>query len=204
MKKIGTLNTHLSRIIASMGHTDRLVICDSGLPIPRGKEVVDLALTTNIPRFIDTLRVVLQELEVESAIVADEMAGRSNGVHTQLQELLAGVPVRTVSHEDFKRLTTEAATVAIVRTGEATPYANVILVSRSADVLATAADFKKARRGNSSDESAAAIGTPSFTAGQTKFELRQHTLRTRPIASQDKRTWRQACVAIFGAFSAAR
>ncbi len=129
MKKIGTLNTHLSRIIAAMGHTDRLVICDSGLPVPRGKEVVDLALTTNIPRFLDTLRVVLEELQVEGAIIAEEMEGRSNGVYTQLHELLAGVPVRQVSHDEFKRLTTEESTVAVVRTGEATPYANVILVS---------------------------------------------------------------------------
>ena len=45
MKKSGTLNSQLSRIIAMMGHSDRIVICDCGLPIPRGAEVVDLALT---------------------------------------------------------------------------------------------------------------------------------------------------------------
>lgn len=129
MKKIGTLNTHLSRVIASMGHTNRLVICDSGLPIPRGKAVVDLALTANIPRFIDTLRVVLDELQVESAVVAEEMEARSNGLYEAVVGLLPGVPVRKVSHEEFKRLTAEDGTVAVVRTGEATPYANVMLVS---------------------------------------------------------------------------
>lgn len=129
MKKIGTLNTHLSRVIASMGHSDQLVICDSGLPVPRGKEVVDLALTAGVPRFLETLRVVLQELQVESAIVAEEMETRSNGVYEALCDALAGVPIRKVPHEAFKRLTAEAGTVAVVRTGEATPYANVILVS---------------------------------------------------------------------------
>ena len=129
MKKIGTLNTHLSRVIAQMGHTDQLVICDSGLPIPRGKECVDLALAENIPRFVDTLRVVLEELEVEGAVVAEEMAARSEGVYAQVQALLPGVALRRVSHERFKALCGEDGTVAFVRTGEATPYANVMLVS---------------------------------------------------------------------------
>jgi D-ribose pyranase len=129
VKKIGTLNTGLSQVIAGMGHTDRLVICDAGLPIPRGTRVVDLALTTNVPRFIETLRVVLGELQVEEAIVAREMEKHGNGVYDEVREALSGIPIRTVPHEEFKRLTGEPATAAIVRTGEATPYANVILVS---------------------------------------------------------------------------
>lgn len=129
MKKIGTLNTHLSHLIARMGHTDRLVICDSGLPIPGGKEVVDLALTTNIPGFLDTVRVVLEELQVEDAIVAEEMMTQSNGLYASLRTLMPGIEPRSVTHQAFKQLTWEDGNVAFVRTGEATPYANVILVS---------------------------------------------------------------------------
>ncbi len=130
MKKIGTLNTHLSRVIARLGHGDRLVICDSGLPIPSASEVIDLALTTNVPRFIDTLRVVLEELQVESAVIANEMPDRSNGTYREMSALLSDVDVRQVSHEDFKRLTANGeGNVVFVRTGEATPYANVILIS---------------------------------------------------------------------------
>jgi D-ribose pyranase len=129
MKKFGTLNTRLSSVIASLGHTDRLVICDSGLPIPNGKEVVDLALTCNIPRLVDTVRVVLEELEVEGAVVAEEMGVRSRGVYEALMALMPGVDVQEVSHEDFKRMTCENGNIAFVRTGEATPFANVILIS---------------------------------------------------------------------------
>src|SRR5690606_2356844 len=111
------------------GHTDRLVICDCGLPIPRGKEVVDLALTKGIPGFMATLRVVLEELKVEGAVIAEELADVKGGVHRDLRDALADVPVQTVSHEDFKRLSGEDGVVAFVRTGEATPYANVILCS---------------------------------------------------------------------------
>jgi D-ribose pyranase len=129
MKKIGTQNRHLSRVIASMGHTDRLVICDVGLPIPEGKEVIDLALTTNIPRFMDALRVVLEELEVERATVAEEMGTISPQLRNEVIQALDGIELDVVSHDAFKQMTAEASTIAIVRTGEATPYANVILSS---------------------------------------------------------------------------
>ena len=129
MKKIGTLNVQLSRVIAGMGHTDRLVICDSGLPIPRDSEVIDLALTTNVPRFLDTLRVVLEELQVERAVLASEIKDKSNGLHTETLDLLNGIAVDYLPHEAFKQLTAEAGNITFVRTGEATPFANVVLYS---------------------------------------------------------------------------
>ncbi len=127
MKKIGTINSQLSRIIASMGHTDGLVICDSGLPIPRGVEVVDLGVTTNIPRFLDVLAVVLEELQVEDALVATELLESGNGLMKDVQSALGDLTPEAVPHDEFKRRTAEA--IAIVRTGEATPYANIILYS---------------------------------------------------------------------------
>ncbi len=127
MKKTGVLNPQLSRIIASMGHTDRLVVCDSGLPIPRTSEVVNLALTKNIPRFLETVRVVMEEMKVQKAVVAKELVSQGDGVYQKLLELLPGVELQQVSHEEFKKLTTRVGTIAFVRTGEATPYANVIL-----------------------------------------------------------------------------
>lgn len=127
MKKNGILNAELSRIVASMGHTDRLVICDSGLPIPKGQDVVDLALTTNIPRFLDTLRVVLEELEVERVVVADEMESRSAALLDELRKMLNDVPLESVPHKRFKDQTCADGNTWFVRTGEATPYANIIL-----------------------------------------------------------------------------
>lgn len=128
MKKRGILNPHLAHVVASMGHTDKLVVCDSGLPIPRGANVVNLALTRNIPRFIDTVRVLLEEMEVEKVIIAEEMQTEGEQVYDDLLQLLPGKKIERVSHEEFKHLTCNG-TVAFVRTGEATPFANVILVS---------------------------------------------------------------------------
>lgn len=127
MKKTGTLNQPLSSVIASMGHMDSLVIADAGLPIPSETQRIDLALTDGVPGFIETVRVVLTELEVEHAIIADEMLTTSPHLHTALMELLGDIPIENMAHERFKEKTSSAR--AIVRTGEFTPFANIILVS---------------------------------------------------------------------------
>jgi D-ribose pyranase len=129
MKKQGVLNARLSYLIARLGHTDRLVICDAGLPIPFSAEVVDLALTRNVPRFLETLETILQETEFEGAIVAEETAEISPVLYKELKRLLPDITIASVSHEEFKKLMCENGNVAFVRTGEVTPYANVILIS---------------------------------------------------------------------------
>jgi D-ribose pyranase len=128
MKKNGILNAPLSRIVAGMGHTDMLVICDSGLPIPRGAEVVDLALTKNIPRFLDTLKIILEELQIEEAVVASELL-KNKKFYEEVNSLLKNSKIKKVSHEKFKELTRNGTKITFVRTGEATPYANIILTS---------------------------------------------------------------------------
>lgn len=127
MKKNGILNPELSKVIAELGHGNALVICDAGLPIPQGVQRIDLALTRNIPTFNQTLDAVLGEMQVERAIIAAEISARNPDVEAHIREALGNVEPSMVSHEEFKRLTQGAK--AIVRTGECTPYANVILYS---------------------------------------------------------------------------
>lgn len=127
MKKTTLLNQPISSVIASMGHTDMLVVADAGLPIPNGPERIDLAVTADIPRLVDVLNVVLSELQVERVILAEELVTRSPDMHTALLHWLGETPVEYVPHEQFKQMTAQAK--AVVRTGECTPYANVILVA---------------------------------------------------------------------------
>lgn len=128
MKKTTLLNQPTSAVIAAMGHTDELVVADAGLPIPSSTERIDLAVTRDVPGFMETLQVVLSELEVESAVIAEEMASANPDVYAQLIDLLDDIPVVVMPHDEFKKRT--AGAKAIVRTGECSPYANVILVSR--------------------------------------------------------------------------
>ena len=127
MKKTGILNQPISSVIASLGHTDTLVIADAGLPVPPETQRIDLALTEGIPTFLDTLRIVLTEMQVERAIVAEEMLDASPKVYEAIKEMLGDVPIETVTHLIFKEQTRSAR--AVIRTGEFTPYANVILTA---------------------------------------------------------------------------
>lgn len=125
MKKSILLNQALSEIVAAMGHTDLLVIGDAGLPVPKGVPCVDLALRPGVPGFLETVEAILTELAVEEAMAATETAEKNHRVEQGLQQLLAGTPIRRVTHEELKRLSANA--VAVVRTGECTPYSNIIL-----------------------------------------------------------------------------
>jgi D-ribose pyranase len=127
VKKTGILNQPISSVVASLGHTDTLVIADAGLPVPPETQRIDLALTEGIPTFLDTLRIVLTEMQVERAIVAEEMLDASPKVYEAIKEMLRDVPIETVTHTIFKEQTRSAR--AVIRTGEFTPYANVILAA---------------------------------------------------------------------------
>lgn len=125
MKKTTLLHSELSAVIARLGHGDMLVIGDAGLPVPDGPLRIDLAVTANLPRFIDVLGAVLSEMQVESAVIAAELPLRNQAVDAELRGELGAIPLSTMSHEQFKALSAKAR--AIVRTGEFSPYANVIL-----------------------------------------------------------------------------
>ena len=127
MKKGPLINQPISAVLAGLGHTDSLVIADAGLPIPPSTQRIDLALTRGIPSFLDTLQVVLAEMAVEQAIIAEEMITVSPDLYEALVALLGDIPIQTISHEAFKVQSGVAR--AVIRTGEYTPYANVILCS---------------------------------------------------------------------------
>jgi D-ribose pyranase len=130
MKKIGVLNSGISRVIADMGHMDKLVIADVGLPIPMETEKIDLALTEGVPGFLQTLQAVFTELQVEEVIVAEEIqtaTPSSKAMFEEIKRSIGDIPVNFVTHEDFKDLLPSSR--AVVRTGEFTPYANIILIS---------------------------------------------------------------------------
>ena len=130
MKKTPLLNIALSRLIASLGHGDVLVIGDAGLPVPPGVELIDLALTQGIPDFISTLNVVLSEMQVESHVLADEILLKRPQPLEALEQLSAQGVIgeqRLLNHEAFKQLSRQAR--AIVRTGECQPYCNIALIA---------------------------------------------------------------------------
>ncbi|MGW1545155.1 D-ribose pyranase [Streptomyces sp. NPDC002309] len=123
MKKAGILNRHLAGALAELGHGDGILVCDAGMPIPPGPRVVDLAFRSGVPSFAEVLDGLLAELVVEGATAATEVRGANPAVAALLDGHFPELGL--VSHERLKELSGGARLV--VRTGEATPYANVLL-----------------------------------------------------------------------------
>jgi D-ribose pyranase len=126
MRRSGLLHAEINRLIAAMGHGDTLVIADAGLPVPAGVLCIDLAVHPGIPSFAQVFDAIYAELAVEAVTFATEIHQHNPSLALLNKRLTAEeIAVDEVSHELFKQRCAQAR--AIVRTGETTPYANVIL-----------------------------------------------------------------------------
>lgn len=128
MKREGILHPQLSHLLASTGHTDYLTICDAGFPVPIGPERVDLALTRNIPTVLQVLKAIQLEFLIDRIIITREMDETSPDHVQALREIVdPEVEFEVVSHLELKHLAAGAR--GTIRTGDTTPYANIIIVS---------------------------------------------------------------------------
>lgn len=133
MKKGTVLNSEISSVISRLGHTDTLVVCDAGLPIPGSTTRIDMALTQGVPSFMQVLEVVTAEMQVESALLAAEIKQHNPQLHEtllghigQLQKHQGNtIEIRYITHEQFKQKTADSQ--AVIRSGECSPFANIIL-----------------------------------------------------------------------------
>lgn len=129
MKKHGILNGDISRVLSYMRHTDRICVGDCGLPVPDEVECIDLAVKFGLPRFMEVLEEVVNDMKVEKIVLASEIVDMNPEVLASINTLFDGqeIEVEMVPHAEFKKLTEDCK--AVVRTGETTPYANIILQS---------------------------------------------------------------------------
>lgn len=125
MYKIGILNSEISKVLSDLGHTDTIIIADCGLPVPDGVKKIDLALTFGHPSFEEVFNLVKAHMKIEQLIIANEMIKQNSELYVKL--LAENIDMVTESHEKLKMYSKDVK--AIIRTGEATPYANAILSS---------------------------------------------------------------------------
>lgn len=128
MKEHGILNSEISKRLSDLGHTDLIAIGDCGLPIDPAKKI-DLALKLGEPKFIDVLELLLEDFGCEHYILASEIKEKNPDQEVAIKNLLAGVTSEYISHEDFKKKLDDVKFV--IRTGENTPYSNIILRSKN-------------------------------------------------------------------------
>lgn len=143
MKTNGILHNDLARLVARLGHGDMLVITDRGFPFPRHEktECIDVSVGRNLPKFVDVVKVVLEELEIEKVIIADETKDISPQVYKELKDVVFlkknkgnDIVEENIPHLEFKDLVLNGSlqgkeVKGFVKTGEFTPYANIILIS---------------------------------------------------------------------------
>lgn len=128
MKKIGILHGELSKLIAEMGHNDTILIGDAGMPVPPGVKLIDLAVIRGVPSFLEIVSAVLRELCVEEGIISLEMKEVSLEIKKELEKIVGDeFKLQEISHSDLKILSKNCK--AVIRTGEFTPYSNIILKS---------------------------------------------------------------------------
>lgn len=127
MKKHGILNSEITKVLVDLGHTDQITIGDAGLPVPPDVKKIDLALTLGEPAFARVLEEVLKDMVIEKIILAEEIKQDNPGQEEAILKLVGDVEIEYVSHEAFKQQTKSSK--AVIRTGEATPFSNVILQS---------------------------------------------------------------------------
>ena len=126
MKQRGILNPEIKKMLASLGHTDLLVVAEAGLAIPRDTWKVDLALVPNMPGCLDVLRAVMEDFAVEKVIVAEETEMASPEFYAKVRALFSNVEIQQWPHTEFKEIADKQAK-GFIRSAECTPYANVML-----------------------------------------------------------------------------
>lgn len=123
MRTSGIWHAGLVELVVALRHHETIVIADAGLPVPSHVPTIDLGWSRGNPRFLPVLTAIAAELVVESATIASEVTDDEllSGIDAALQD----VPIKRVTHEALKEACASAR--AVVRTGDDTPFANVIL-----------------------------------------------------------------------------
>ncbi|OBZ32889.1 D-ribose pyranase [Megasphaera sp. DISK 18] len=125
MKKKGIIHGQLAGALAALGHKDRFLLCDAGMPIPSGVPIIDLAVVGGVPTFRQVFDAIMDEIVVEKYVLAEEIKETNPVILEHLRDILKGAEEDFIPHVDLKK---ESEHVKFaVRTGEFSYYPNVIL-----------------------------------------------------------------------------
>ena len=130
MKRGGILNPAICSLLAELGHTDELLVVDAAYPLPSDGHVIDLTLIPGIPRFLDVLRAVTEELVIEGITVPAEITEYSPKMYQEILRTVGDVDIDEVPLHEFKEQSDGVK--GVIRTAEFTPYTNVRILCGSA------------------------------------------------------------------------
>lgn len=120
------LNSNLMHAIASMGHTDLMIVCDAGFPIPSSAWRVDLAVVQDVPDLETVLAAIAQVFIAEKVSYAAEMAVNNPPLTEKVHRLFPVSDYEPIPHATILSEMAHKAKV-IVRTGAFDPWGNILL-----------------------------------------------------------------------------
>lgn len=124
MKRNGILNAELSGALATLGHTDLILIVDAGFPIPREAHRIDLAVAENLPDLRTVISLIADEIVVEGVVRATDVSTNNPRLDEWLQQRFTDADFTTRSHAEVLGELARQAKV-IVRTGAFEPWGNI-------------------------------------------------------------------------------
>jgi D-ribose pyranase len=126
--KTGILNPAINSLLCRIRHTNTLVISDRGFPYWPQIETVDISLIDDIPKVLDVLRALTRNFVIAQAFMAEEfLAENKPETKDAFTAALQGTSILYEPHVVFKRRVPHA--IGLIRTGDTTQYANIILES---------------------------------------------------------------------------
>ena len=128
MLRSGILNPQVNALLSRVRHTNQLVIADRGFPFWPTIETVDISLVDDVPTVLQVLAAIRPNFSIGKALMATEFAQHNKPeVCAAFAVALGGVPAEYLPHVEFKRRV--PAAIGLIRTGDTTQYANLILES---------------------------------------------------------------------------
>ncbi|SNY90241.1 simple sugar transport system permease protein [Cohaesibacter sp. ES.047] len=124
------LHPELANALATLGHTDIVMVTDAGFPIPKDAHRIDLGFYEGLPDVLDILKVLRKEIFVEEVHFATDVRDRHPDLYAELQSIYtgAGAVFKGTDHETLVNEYAKKAKV-IIRSGSFNPWANIALVA---------------------------------------------------------------------------
>jgi D-ribose pyranase len=128
MLKSGILNPAINSLLSRIRHTNTVVIADRGFPYWPQIETIDISLVDDVPRVLEVFNAIKANFVIGQVVMAEEFR-RVNDLETvkRFDDCFGNIPAVFEPHIQFKQRVPQA--VGLIRTGDTTQYANMILES---------------------------------------------------------------------------
>lgn len=130
MKANSILHPQLAAALATLGHTDIVLVTDAGFPIPPQANRIDLGFYPGTVDVLEILRVLRQAIYVEEVRFAPEVRDCHPQLYREIQRIYtgSGAEFSGASHEILCEDLAYRAKL-VIRSGSFNPWANFALIA---------------------------------------------------------------------------